>query len=375
MQNIVLIGGAGAPNYGDELIVKGWMDFFREHVPHAHVTFYENIAENEVKLHGKPQNITFQDDLVKVAKGFTDAGFWSQVIRGYHFIDNGGIEKYSNYDLQPLFDADIIHLHGGGYLNNYDPEKGFFIGLLASLKEKFNKKIVATGIGFGPAPEPLNIQLEVIEKIFSYYLFFELRDVDNFRWLKNKFSSANFINGLDDCYLLSTSDVVEFDDSKRRLYLSYLSYNLDKISDNYWNELKDFSLKFDDVLFFESYPWQDKDVFEKVKNKIPSVKKLEIKESLFKKIKVGPHDYAVCARFHVHFMMARAGVQGVYSKDSKYYNVKHQSIIDRGSEMRFTDFSNIEESEKLEFPPYIHLQDDVLHEQKLNLCTAIYTSQ
>ena len=31
----VLIGGAGAPNYGDELIVKGWIDYLAEAQPKA----------------------------------------------------------------------------------------------------------------------------------------------------------------------------------------------------------------------------------------------------------------------------------------------------------------------------------------------------
>ncbi|MBE9196633.1 hypothetical protein IQ219_15265, partial [Synechocystis sp. LEGE 06083] len=257
----------------------------------------------------------------------------------------------------------------------YDPEKGFYIGFLASLKQKFNKKVVATGIGFGPAPEPNEDQVELLNKIFSFFDFFELRDVDNFRWLKNKFSNGSFVNGLDDCYLFAVEDVIESDESSKRLYLSFLAYNLDKISYDYWEQLNRFSSDFDEVVFFESYPWQDKEVFEKVKSKIPSVKKLEVKNSLYNKIKVGSEDYAICARFHVHFMLSRAGVSGVYSKDSKYYNVKHQSIVDRGSEMRFTDFTNIEKIKKTNRPSFIYVQDHFLHQQKISLCRLIYLTK
>lgn len=372
MKKIVLIGGAGAPNYGDELIVKGWVDFFNEFLPDSHITFYENIAKKEVELHGKQKNIKFKDDLVKVAKAFTEIGFWRQVLRGYNFIDNDGVEKYSKFDLQPLFDADIVHLHGGGYLNNYDPEKGFYIGLLASLSEKYNKRVVATGIGFGPVPEPSIDQIESLNKIFSMFDFFELRDVDNFRWLRDFFSSGRFINGLDDCYLFSIKDVVEFDDSKKRLYLSFLAYNLENVSDEYWQELVAFSSAFDEVIFFESYPWQDKEVYNKVKIKIPSIKKLEVKDSLYKKIKVSSGDFAICARFHVHFILSRANVTGVYSKDSKYYNIKHQSIVDRGSEMAFTDFAYFGEPKRLEKDSFISFQDECYHHQKISLCKQAY---
>tara|TARA_R110001583_G_scaffold148041_1_gene300018 strand:- start:672 stop:1796 length:1125 start_codon:yes stop_codon:yes gene_type:complete len=372
MSKVVLIGGAGAPNYGDELIVKGWIDFFKEQLPGSTVTLYENIADKEKKLHGETRNIKFKDDLVKVAKSFSEIGFWEQVLRGYHFIDNGGVEKYHQFDLKPFFEADIVHLHGGGYLNNYDPEKGFYIGFLASLKEKYGKKIVATGIGFGPAPEPKKEQLELLNNIFAHYHAFELRDVDNFRWLKSKFTNGHFVNGLDDCYLYAITDIVKKDSSKKRLYLSFLAYNLNKVTSEYWDNLQAFSATFDEVLFFESYPWQDNEVFDIVKKKIPAAQKLVIKDSLYKKINVGPDDFAICARFHVHFILARAGVNGIYSKDSKYYNVKHQSIVDRGSDMKFTDFAQFSPPVVTEKEAYIAQQDVCLHEQKLGFCQSLY---
>ena len=80
MSKVVLIGGAGAPNYGDELIVKGWIDFFKEQLPGSTVTLYENIADKEKKLHGETRNIKFKDDLVKVAKSFSEIGFWEQTV-------------------------------------------------------------------------------------------------------------------------------------------------------------------------------------------------------------------------------------------------------------------------------------------------------
>lgn len=370
--NIVLIGGAGAPNYGDELIVKGWISFLKENLPKSKITFYENIAHNETKLHGSHENITFKDDLVKVAKSFLGISFWDQVLRGYNFIDNGGIEKYKAFELKPLLEADIIHLHGGGYLNNYDPEKGFYIGLLASLKEKYGKKIFATGIGFGPNPEPKKEQLKELDLVFSKYDFFELRDNENFRWLSNTFPTSCFINGLDDCYLLNASDIADIDNSKKRLFLSFLSYNIKNINNSYWQSLYEYSKQFDEVIFFESYPWEDKEVYEFIREIIPNVHKLDIEESINDKLKISPMDRVICARFHVHFILSRCGAHGLYSKDSKYYNIKHQSIIDRGSSFRFTDFGSFFAPKEIESKSYISLQENNYHNQKIKLCEAIY---
>lgn len=372
MKNVVLIGGAGAPNYGDELIVKGWIDYFDSIKIDANITFYENIASNEVKLHKNDNEYTFKDDLVKVAKSFTNIGFWEQVIRGYRFIDNGGLEKYPQYDLSPMLKADIIQLHGGGYLNNYDPEKGFFIGFLASIKEKYDAKIYATGIGFGPVNPPSDDKLELIDEIFSLFNFFELRDVDNFRGLKKIAPSGSFINGIDDCYLFKINDLVDQTSRAKTLYLSFLSYNIEKIDSHYWHSLSKFSNKFDQIVFIESYPWQDDKVFSFLKEKLPTISKLKIADSLHKKIPVSIDDFVICSRFHVHYILSRAGVKGYYSKDSKYYNVKHQSILDRGSELSFTDFTDLDDASKLGSNSILRDLDSVHHQFKLNLCNKIY---
>lgn len=378
-KNIVLIGGAGAPNYGDELIVRGWLKFFEDHTEGCHITFYENLVENARKLHGPhaqgKNQVQFLDDLVQVAKSYVGISFWEQAIRGYTFIEKRGLEKYSGCQLAPLLNADIVHLHGGGYLNNYDPEKGFYIGLLAALKEKYGTEIVATGIGFGPVPAPEAALQGVIHDIFKQFRSFELRDVDNFRFLKKTFGEAAFHYGLDDCYLLSTEDLFQRDETRSRLYLSYLSYNIHQASDKYWARLQAFSQQFEETIFWESYPWQDKEVFAFLKKKLPNLKKLTVKDALDQKVPIGSRDFAICSRFHVHFVLARAGLHGIYMKDSQYYDIKHQSIVDRGSIFSVAKFSSqMFTYKKLVAEPYITLNDTTNFKSKKLLNRELYNN-
>ena len=370
-RNIVFIGGAGAPNYGDELIVRGWLNYCQENFSDDNVVFYENIASNALKLHGG-SHCLFSDSLVKVAKSYTGIGFWEQVKRGSDFIDIGGIDKYKKYDLEPLINADLIHLHGGGYLNNYDPEKGFYIGLLSSLNDKYNTRIQATGIGFGPVPTPNTDDVETIRKIFSRFHSFELRDVDNFRSLASLFPGINFIYGTDDSYLHPINDLVFFDDSQKRLYLSLLQYNLDKYTESFWDELVSVSKDFDEIYFVESYPWQDSDVFEKLKSKIGQLQLITVQEMLNKRISVGVNDLALCARFHVHYLFARCNISGVYFQDSKYYDIKHQSIVDRGSNLNHCSYKNLD-YKKSQTRSYISLQDENLVLQKKKFVDYLFS--
>lgn len=372
---IVLIGGAGAPNYGDELIVKGWKDYFLKTKKSQKVIFYENIAKKEVEVHGEESGIVFRDGLVKIAKNVADLDFWDQVIRGYKFIESNGFDVYASFDIDDLKDADVIHLHGGGYLNNFDPDKGFYIGLLAALKKSRDVRVIATGIGFGPAPDVGKHRLEIIDEIFSYFDFFELRDVDNFRLLQKKFPSGKFIYGLDDCYLLKSSDFLKNKrkSRKKRMYLSFLEYNVRKIGEEFWDWVIEKSKDFDEVVFFESYPWQDRKVYDFVKTKMDNVRYLTLQESLAG-IPMSSEDFVICARFHVHYAFSRNGVSGVYSKDSRYYDIKHQSILDLGSDFLFSGLSTppeISEKQSLSYK-VISDYDEAYCKMKIKLVNQIY---
>src|SRR5690606_15161044 len=96
-----------------------------------------------------------------------------------------GPKLYPEADLAVFERADRIHLHGGGYLNNYDPEKGFYIGFVAAINKHFGTKVIATGIGFGPVEAIPEKYKDTLNEIFSRFSRFELRDVDGFRKLSN----------------------------------------------------------------------------------------------------------------------------------------------------------------------------------------------
>jgi len=376
----VLIGGAGAPNYGDELIVQGWIKYFEQRKVNAKVYLYENIASNMSKLHGASAGsveLIFKDDLVKIAKNIQKKlSFWEQVIRGYRFIEKQGFALYDHYDLSVFERAESVHLHGGGYLNNYDPEKGFYIGLAAAVNKHFGTKIIATGIGFGPVEAIPARYKGIMREVFSRFSKFELRDVDNYRVLSRSIDAECFAYGLDDCYLLPINDIVrKSTDGKKRLFLSFINYNVGKVTEMFWNSLREYSAQFDEVLFFESYPWEDANVFKVVSANIPNLRLISVRDSIPNGITAGPDDVVFTSRFHVHFVFSRFGCNGFYSKDSKYYDVKHQSILDRGSNFKFVNFSeifNVEFGQKN--TSYIAFNDALYCAQKKLLADSFYSS-
>ncbi|WP_193089806.1 polysaccharide pyruvyl transferase family protein [Advenella sp. FME57] len=378
IREFVLLGGAGAPNYGDELIVHAWIKYFEHRNLNVKLHFYENNAANMSKLHGSGNEIVeliFRQDLVKIAKNVPKkTSFWSQIVRGYRFIERGGFKLYKDIDLTVFERAESVHLHGGGYLNNWDPEKGFYIGFAAALNKHFGTKIIATGIGFGPVETSPSKQRSLFKEIFSRFSWFELRDVDNFRLLSNTLQCDKFIFGLDDCYLLPLNKIIKSrNDNKKRLFLSFLNYNVGSIQESFWNALRTYSEHFDEILFFESYPWEDKNVFNLVESKIPNLRLLPVSETISKGINANKEDVVITGRFHVHFVFARLGCQGFYNKDSRYYDIKHQSILDRGSNFKFVDYSeenfNVNESSQV---PLIAANEAILSLQKKQFVDNFY---
>lgn len=373
----VLIGGAGAPNYGDELIVKGWIQYFSKRKEKAKVYFYENIASNAKRLHtvtDSSAQILFKDDLVKIAKkSQSKITFWEQILRGYRFYERNGPKLYPEADLAVFERADRIHLHGGGYLNNYDPEKGFYIGFVAAINKHFGTKIIATGIGFGPVEAIPEKYKNTLNEIFSRFSRFELRDIDGFRKLSNGLGNGSFVYGVDDCYLLSLNEIFsEPKDNKRRLFLSFLDYNVDDVDDVFWNSLQEYAKEFHEVLFFESYPWEDASVFKSVASRISDLKLLTVKNTIQGTVVANSQDVVITNRFHVHFIFSRYGCRGYYGKDSEYYEVKHQSIMDRGSGFQPINFKVPFMDTAPNNTSYITQNDEIYRKLKLNLANQFY---
>lgn len=375
-RKVVLIGGAGWPNYGDELIVSAWKKFLVGHNVADEIFFYEGNARIAKSLHGsksRKNKIYFRDDIERLSQNVGGLDFWNQVIRGYRFIDKDGFNLYENIDFSAFKDASCVHLHGGGYLNDLWPQRGFYLGFVAALNKHYGIRIAATGIGLGPVNAIPKSLEKVIEEIFSRFHIFELRDVDSFRKLKKQFSSSNIVYGLDDCFLQGIDQFVKKDlEPKKKLFLSFIEYNVRKISDEFWKDLNSRSKDFDEVVFFESSPDQDRKVVEVIGDKLSVDRVQSVKDSLSSGVLMGENDKVLCSRFHVHYVCARFGVKGFYSQDSKYYDVKHQSIIDRGSDFLYSDFSSPIDEFPINKKSLMTLHEKSLVEQKRRVAEYIY---
>ncbi|MEO5916302.1 MAG: polysaccharide pyruvyl transferase family protein [Luteolibacter sp.] len=366
----ILIGGAGAPNYGDELIVRGWLEHFSQpgHDGEKFV-FFENSAEPLRKFHIPWKHplrtrVLFRDDLNTVAKSVPDLSFWQQVERGFTFMRDFGFFRIGYKGSRDLFEAISFHLHGGGYFYQTRCDKGFFLGLASSFAKIYGMPAFATGIGIGPfddvCPDPSRFA-----EIMSYFTQFETRDAISYQFISSLAPSAKIIDGIDDSFILPVDRIFRRDSTKRRLHLSLITRHLKDLPSSFWPWLVKQSEAFDEIVFWVSFPWEDREAIARLQAEVPRSTVFTARELVHFRPPIGDEDVFITQRFHVHLAAARAGARGFYLAHNSYYQQKHESIVALGSGLTTLDPGDLPDLGSL--PPSSPLDETGLRQCKLRV--------
>lgn len=333
-----LLGGAGVPNFGDELIVRQWLDFLKSktRMPIT-VSGMRADALREV-FSGKYPEVNFSDYLydylVKLPKGY-----WSSFQGGLDFFKEKG--NFNNPNVQRILESSVFHLHGGGYINNLWPNNAFYLGFCAALKRETGCRLVGTGLGVSPSPNPPEEMSDIFADALTEFDAIEVRDVASLEFLHSaSFGEASVSLGLDDVFLLSP----EIDRSSRKIHISLHS-----------NEDMDDVAKSIDLNFVESFGrkvfWQchyrDVKRFKQLKEIIPGLERVGVQELTHEPLPIGGDDFMITSRFHPHMQAARSGIRGQYVAPWKYSKNKHNSVLSLGSSFsRFPD-DNVKRSVRM----------------------------
>lgn len=374
---IYLIGGSGGLNYGDELIIKFWLDYISATCPNTAILAESNIPSNSIKFHNQHSNTIFLNSILEIAKNVKDLSFWEQVKRGKTFFERNGKELYDKYDLYfSLFNnVKLLHIHGGGYMRSSSKNSGFLLGIASALKAKYGLKIVATGLGMMPLNSPPQELKTVAQQVIESFDVFECRDSQSFNLIKSFCQSANVINGLDDNFLVPQK-LLKWQhnpyENTRNLYLCFSKYTLSEFDNNFWESLKKYTQRFDRVLFWGSSPFKDKDVINVLSQKIDNLEIIKVKDLVYKGAPVNEGDYTITGRFHPHFVASRLGSHGYFYSFNKYYNIKHSSVIKCGSTFKKLSPDTILEDREEELSN-IFQKDNIFHHKKLETADKIYS--
>ena len=201
---IYLIGGAGNGNFGDELIVRCWLEACGRPGSTRRWSATSNYAGISRRFLGRlhPEAV-FVDDVNRLKARGPDT-FYAAFARGWRFYENGGFERHPDLaDLAArLAQTRLLHLHGGGYVNTIWPRNAFLLGFAAATKRQFGCRLVGTGLGLLPAAAAPELYRPLLAEALAEFDLLEVRDRWGFDWLRRLSDSPRIQLGLDDSFLM-----------------------------------------------------------------------------------------------------------------------------------------------------------------------------
>lgn len=323
-KKVFLLGGAGIPNFGDELIIDSWLRWYIDENSYEAENLVLSGANTRVMrmlFGGLYPNLRY-DDLARkrrVQKG--RLSFFESIEDGYQFVNDS--ENDGHPLISTIQQSDLLHLYGGGYLNSKWPTHGFLLGLVSAAAQRFGIEAVATGIGLGPFSYSQGDKTDAFGKALKSFKAFEVRDSE----------SANICREIGDCEpILGLDDVFIQPVRTRRRSGSTLHLSLfnDGMGDLLMERLSpDIVESFDRHVFWSCLPG-DAAAYARLTKLYPYFEFFDSK-SLLEGVPTSDRDVMITQRFHPHLIGARVGMDGVYRSNSEYYDVKHQSVLDLGS--------------------------------------------
>ncbi|GFH43008.1 hypothetical protein Hs30E_15590 [Lactococcus hodotermopsidis] len=335
---IYVVAHSGAPNYGDELIPKLWLDFLTTKYPDKTIivdTLRPNLAATFWGFEYK--NVHFVDTMFQLVERLNAKGV------DFNHADDL-IDKYLTYKLPKmdfgidlLLAAESIHFVGGGYINgiarSFRGQFKLFLIAVAAKKHKPKMKLFATGLGLTPITEQFVEKLNDV--IIPQFDFFEVRDEETAAVLPN----AMF--GFDDMFLafsdtiLANGQGIKYTADKPKINIllqrhlqnpEAIEATLVKIFD-YLKTRDDFDAT-TPINVVESISPDDGWLVNAIKNYTDNpIVFTSAKDLIWQGFPNAADSIWFTTRFHFHMIAAANGFKGTFiNTGGAYYDVKHASL-------------------------------------------------
>lgn len=316
---LYLIAGNGAPNFGDELLVQHWLQFYRE-----------SGYAGPIIVDGKGGEPTAQ-----LLQGFTGVEFLhTNIPRHKEGLDVSYAEffeegvKFARNNVARFKGVQAFHFLGGGYTGAHWKNVLRLLGGVTELGSLLNVPVFATGIGIEPFLDANEADLRAWDTVIQRFSILECRDEASFRRLLSisKGTAYNISFGLDDSFLYPVRTTQH---SGRWLHLSGFSSSA-VVGKSGIDGLKALAEDFDKILFWICAK-ADRKVFDDLQGQIPAIERISNRSLLNDGLPLNAGDFMITGRFHPHLLAARVGLSGYFYSGSDFYRNKHDLVQLLGS--------------------------------------------
>ena len=369
-----LVSTAGFPNFGDELILLGWLRYLADVAPDATVWVdTHSPGPTQMLLGDAHPRVRFTDTLWRLCWEAPSEDPWEVASWVQHAVQNPGLAPRWHQGIMLLHRLDVVHVVGGGYANAIWPKHiGLLAGAAAAARHSQGRAAM-TGHGLTPAADGTAPLLRALADRFEIV---DVRDSESARLL-------GIAPGVDDAFLALGRDKfvaptevwpdVEPPEVMLCLQSDMGDRNLGRVAGATLSMLRDWRVPPERVCVVEGIPRVDREVYALFEHELPGARFYSFAEVWERGLPVSSQQTWISTRFHVHMAAAAAGANGVaLAVSPDYYTTKHRSLIELGSGWSLLDDLDAVPPRPSGggFPPSTI---ERLRQEKLELAKAVYS--
>ncbi|MBC6627137.1 polysaccharide pyruvyl transferase family protein [Pseudomonas sp.] len=345
MKNFYLICMTGVPNYGDELILKTWLNFINKKYTNCTIwvdtpqefslsasILSQNLEYNNIKIVSYFWNLRDLSVRNKISNRIFKKKSVDRIIKS---ANSRMDERFSQqrFDVDFFKNIESIHILGGGYLNSmWENNYSILIGC-DYIKNKYNIPVYMTGAGLCPAVNNCRIR-----RVISNFDFKEARDEES-----AKIFDIN--KGFDDVYLGVIDEAYRYQSKHNQnvadVMISIQSGLVDSIVfKKVINIIREKVVKLKSegltVGYVEAIPGQDTTAYNYLSDLIDEGYYYTALESMINGLPIKDNQLWISSRFHHHLVASSRCVKGIilcFKPD--YYDIKHNSLLKLGTNWAF----------------------------------------
>jgi hypothetical protein len=325
---VYLVGTAGHPHFGDEVITAAWLRFYAETMPDAEVWLDTPRPGQSAVLHGGTHpHLRCVDTLYHACWNAPSPRAEDCMAFGAEVIDNPGRLAREASGFTAVGRAALVHVLGGSYLSGLWPRHLTLLAAASRVGERAGARLAVTGADLLPtAPDAA----AVLQQLMGAFDVVDVRTQASAGLLGTVAASVTGDDALLDLQRqpidprARAATVLEIQNDLLEVPLEHLAAQAVRL-------VQAWGLAQEPVLLLESLPPSDTDVLPLLREHLRHLEVLPFELLWRHGFPVQPGRRWITTRFHTHLMAAASGSWGVALSGSPVLADQHASLLELGT--------------------------------------------